>query len=75
MMMCDSDDDATGDGRVPSNGATGNVGDVDAISDEGFLPRGRGRSRCKCRCSFGRSSRRQDEGEHPGRLSSLSEDR
>ena len=73
--MCDCDDDATGDGCVPSNVATGNVRDVDAISEEGFLPRGRGRSRCKCRCSFGRGRSRRDEEEHPGRLSSFSEDR
>jgi hypothetical protein len=48
MMMCDRDDDelafvdATGDDRVAemgSNGATGDAGDVDAISGEGFLLR------------------------------------
>jgi hypothetical protein len=46
MMMCSCDDDqlafvdATGDGQVAeirSNGATGDAGDVDAISSEGFL--------------------------------------
>jgi hypothetical protein len=48
MMICDCDDDelafidATGSDRVAeigSNGATGNAGDVDAISGEGFLVR------------------------------------
>ena len=38
-MICDCDDDATGDGRVASNGATDDAGDVDAISGEGFLLR------------------------------------
>jgi hypothetical protein len=48
MAMCDCDDDelafvdATGDDRVTkigSNGATGDAGDVDPISGEGFLLR------------------------------------
>jgi len=39
MMMCDCDDDATGDGRVPFNDATDDAGDVDAISGERFLLR------------------------------------
>jgi len=38
-MICDCDDDATGDGRVASNGATDDAGDVDAIRGEGFLLR------------------------------------
>ena len=36
-MICDCDDDATGDGRVASNGTTDDAGDVDVISGEGFL--------------------------------------
>ena len=39
MMMCDRNDDATGDGRVASNGATDDAGDVDAISGERTLLR------------------------------------
>jgi hypothetical protein len=48
MMKCDCDDDelafvdATGGDRVAdiaSNGATGDAGDADAISGEGFLLR------------------------------------
>ena len=87
MMMCSCDDDqlafvdATGDGQVAeirSNGATGDAGDVDAISSEGFLLRffdvgtkvGEGAGR-RCTCRLGGSNRRDGE-ECLGRLSSLS---